>query len=137
MPISDESDLFWQGLKERRLLFQTCRDCGGHRFPFRMSCQHCGSFEHCPTESGGRGFVYSYTVVERPLLSGFDEPYTVVLVEVDEGVRYLGLYEPDRDKAPFVGMRVKAHLNPDRKIQVSFAPEAANPDGALRSQGGG
>ena len=100
-----------------------------------MSCQRCGSFEHCLTESEGSGFIYSHTVVERPLLPGFDEPYRVVLVEVDEGVRYLGLYESDVDEDPVVGLRVKAQVNPDQKVQVSFAPEAANPDGALPSRG--
>lgn len=131
----DDRDLFWQGLKERRLLFQTCRECGGHRFPFRMSCQRCGSFDHCLTESEGRGFIYSYTVVERPLLPGFDAPYTIVLVEVDEGVRYLGLYESEANEAPVVGLRVKAQVNPDQKVQVSFSPEAAEPDGTLHSRG--
>lgn len=135
MSICDDSDLFWQGLKERRLLFQTCLECGGHRFPFRMSCRRCGSFEHCLSESEGNGVIYSYTVVERPLPPGFDEPYRVVLVEVDEGVRYLGLYESDVDEAPIVGLRVKAQVNPDQKVQVSFAPEAANPNDALHSRG--
>lgn len=135
MSISDDSDLFWQGLKERRLLFQTCCECGRHRFPFRMSCQRCGSFEHCLTESEGSGFIYSYTVVERPLLPGFDAPYRVVLVEVDEGVRYLGLYEHEANEDPVVGLRVKAQVNPDQKVQVSFAPEAADPGGTLHSHG--
>lgn len=123
MSISDDSDLFWAGLNEGRLLFQTCRACGAHRFPFRMSCSRCGSFEKDLTESKGCGFVYSYTVVERPLLPGFDEPYTVVLVEVDEGVRYLGLYAGDVDASQLIGSRVRARLNPGQRVPVSFAPE--------------
>lgn len=127
MSICDDSDLFWQGLKERRLLFQTCLECGGHRFPFRMSCRRCGSFEHCLTESKGSGIIHSYTVVERPLPSGFDEPYTVVLVEVDEGVRYLGIYENEANEDPIVGSRVTVQLNPDKQVQISFVPQAATP----------
>ena len=100
-----------------------------------MSCQRCGSFEHCLTESKGSGFIYSYTVVERPLLPGFNAPYWVVLVEVDEGVRYLGLYEHEANEDPVVGLRVKAQVNPDQKVQVSFAPEAADPGGTLHSHG--
>ena len=123
MSISDDSDLFWTGLTEQRLLFQTCRACGLGRFPFRMSCQGCGSFEKELTESKGIGFIYSYTVVERPLLPGFDEPYTVVLAEMDEGVRYLGLYAGQVDQSTIIGSRVRAHLNPDEQVQVSFAPE--------------
>jgi len=125
MSISDDSDLFWAGLNERRLLFQTCGACGANRFPFRMSCSRCGSFEKDLTESKGCGFVYSYTVVERPLPPGFYEPYTAVLVEVDEGVRYLGLYVGDLDLSKLIGSRVRARLDPDAHVQVSFAPEGS------------
>lgn len=100
-----------------------------------MSCQRCGSFEHCLTESEGSGIIYSYTVVERPLLPGFDEPYTVVLVEVDEGVRYLGLYENEAGADPVVGSRVTVQLNPDKQVQISFVPQAANPDSAGHRSG--
>ena len=121
--LRDDTDLFWNGLEEGRLLFQRCRDCGLARFPFRMSCAGCGSAENSVVESGGSGVVYSCTRVERPLPPGFSEPYTVVLVEVDEGVRYLGLYDSE-EETPEIGVRVQAHVSPGNRVPVSFRAES-------------
>ena len=121
--LRDDSDLFWNGLEEGRLLFQQCRDCGLARFPFRMSCAGCGSVENSLIESGGSGVVYSCTRVERPLPPGFSAPYTVVLVEVDEGVRFLGLYDSE-EETPEIGVRVQAHVNPENRVPVSFRAES-------------
>ena len=121
--LRDDTDLFWSGLEEGRLLFQRCRDCGLARFPFRMSCAGCGSVESKLTESGGSGFVYSCTRVERPLPPEFPDPYTVVLVEVDEGVRFLGLYDAE-EETPEIGARVQAYVNPENRVPVSFRTES-------------
>lgn len=122
--LRDDTDLFWSGLKEGRLLFQHCRNCGRARFPFRMSCAGCGSVECELAESGGSGFVYSCTRVERPLPPGFSEPYAVVLVEMDEGVRFLGLYDGD-GAMPAIGTRVQARVNAENRVPVSFRADSA------------
>lgn len=93
-----------------------------------MSCAGCGSVENDLAESNGSGVVYSCTRVERPLPPGFSAPFTVVLVEVDEGVRFLGLYDSD-EGMPAMGTRVQACVSPENHVPVSFRaePEAGNP----------
>ena len=121
--LRDDRDLFWSGLQQYRLLFQRCCDCGLARFPFRMSCAGCDSTESDLAESEGRGVIYSCTRVERPLPPGFSQPYTVVLVEVDEGVRFLGLYDSE-EETPAIGTRVQAYVNPENRVPVSFRTES-------------
>jgi uncharacterized OB-fold protein len=51
-------------------------------------------------EASGRGRIYSYTVIHRPPSPAFEEdvPYTLALVELEEGVRLMSQIvgiEPD------------------------------------------
>jgi uncharacterized OB-fold protein len=52
-------------------------------------CPGCGSFDWGWARSTGRGTVYSWTTIERPMHPAFADavPYAVVVVEMDEGVR--------------------------------------------------
>jgi len=40
-------------------------------------------------DSTGRGTVYSFTTVHRPQRPEFDVPYTVAIIELDEGFHML------------------------------------------------
>lgn len=76
---------FWDAAREHRLLIQRCLACGKHQFYPRPYCIRCeGEVEW--VESTGRGTVYTKTDVhvETP---GLVPPYTVAIVELDEGVR--------------------------------------------------
>jgi uncharacterized protein len=46
-------------------------------------CRSCGSVDLGPEEVSGRGVVHSYTVTHFPL-PGFEPPFAVVLVELEE-----------------------------------------------------
>jgi uncharacterized OB-fold protein len=84
---------YWEGAAAGKLMLQRCRSCGKHQFPPDISCVHCqaDTFDH--VEMSGRGRVFSFAVVDRPLHAGFVEavPYVVALVELDEqeGLRVL------------------------------------------------
>lgn len=41
-------------------------------------------------EASGKGRIYSYAVHHRPALPGFDSPFIIVLVELEEGPRIVG-----------------------------------------------
>lgn len=73
-------------LSAREVLgFQACRSCSGAVFPPRGRCSHCGVDALTWRSSGGRGTVYSTTV-----LSPRDKPsFAVVLVDLDEGYRMM------------------------------------------------
>ena len=84
-----------------------CSDCGGFSFPPRADCPEClsGSFEF--KEVSGRGTVYTHsTVAAAP--TGFDDiaPYTVVVVDLEEGGRLLAWIGDTIDEVE-IGMPVQ------------------------------
>ena len=120
--IKDQSDFYWESLSGGRLVFQYCLSCGEKRFPFRMSCSRCGSFEHAIEQSAGAGVVVSHTRVEKPLIGTFTKPYHVVLVELDEGVRMLGVLK-GTVSAPLIGRRVVASFSSESPSLLCFIPD--------------
>ena len=82
---------FYRWCAQGELRFQRCEDCGRHRHVPRELCAHCASSKWVWARSSGRGMVFSWTDVVRPLHPAFaeDAPYAPVIVELDEGVRML------------------------------------------------
>lgn len=85
--ITPDTEFFWNGLRENRLLIQRCGGCGRLRHPPRPMCPHCRSLQWDTIESSGRGSVYSYVMPHEPKFPFFNYPYVVALVELEEGVR--------------------------------------------------
>ncbi len=83
------SEPHWAGCREGRLRVQRCLDCGGHIFIPQPVCTHCTSDALEWVDSTGRGTVYSFTTVHRPPRPEFDVPYTVAIIELDEGFHML------------------------------------------------
>ena len=88
--ITRDSEFFWEGLKEHRLLAQRCVRCRQLRHPPGPMCPNCHSLEWETEPLSGRGTVHSYVIVHQPQLPGFNYPLPVVLVELEEGVRLVG-----------------------------------------------
>jgi uncharacterized OB-fold protein len=86
---SIDSKPFWDGLKDRRVMLQTCDNCGLIRHYPRPVCDYCYSMEVNWTEASGRGAVYSWTQTHHPFHDGFrgEVPYILVMVDLAEGVR--------------------------------------------------
>jgi uncharacterized OB-fold protein len=85
--ITPDTEFFWNGLRESKLLIQRCGGCGQLRHPPRPMCPNCRSLDWETIESSGRGTVYSYVMPHEPKFPFFDYPYVVALVELEEGVR--------------------------------------------------
>lgn len=85
--ITPDTEFFWNGLRQNKLLIQRCAGCGQLRHPPRPMCPHCRSLQWEAIPSSGRGAVYSYVVPHEPKFPFFEYPYVVVLVELQEGVR--------------------------------------------------
>lgn len=83
--ITHDNEFYWEGLRQRKLLFQSCN--GRLRHPPGPMCPETGSLEFDIVEASGRGTIHSFVVVHQPKLPGFDYPLPVVLVELEEGVR--------------------------------------------------
>ncbi|WP_197415625.1 MULTISPECIES: Zn-ribbon domain-containing OB-fold protein [Mycobacteriaceae] len=113
MPAPDDvSGFFWNAAAEHRLVLQRCGSCRTLQYPPEVCCSRCQAQDFEPAEVSGRGFIYSYAVVDRPLHAGFIDalPYVVVLVELDEqpGLRILtNLVGVPDGTALSCGMRVE------------------------------
>jgi uncharacterized OB-fold protein len=88
---SVESKPFWDGCKNHQLLLPRCNSCGHCWFPASATCPKCLSTEWKWTKSSGRGKIYSFGVYHRLYHKGFEAeiPYTVVVVQLEEGPRIL------------------------------------------------
>jgi uncharacterized OB-fold protein len=82
-----DSQFFWDGVKDGRLLIQRCATCGALRHPPRPMCPHCHSLTWDTLESSGKGTVYSFVMPRHPQLPFFDDDYIVALIELEEGTR--------------------------------------------------
>ncbi|WP_433374677.1 Zn-ribbon domain-containing OB-fold protein [Streptosporangium sp. CA-115845] len=85
--IDQENEFFWEGVKLGELRVQQCDSCRCLIHPPLPHCASCGSFELGYRSVSGRGTVYSHATVHRPLVPPFTEPYSVVVVELAEGIR--------------------------------------------------
>jgi uncharacterized OB-fold protein len=83
---------FWSGCCRHEIRLQRCRSCARARFSPRPGSPWCGALEFDWFTASGRGRIYSWTVVHRPTLPGFEAlvPYAAVLVELDEGPFLVG-----------------------------------------------
>jgi uncharacterized protein len=87
-----DSEAFWQACNDHRLVLPSCVTCS-HLFYYpRQMCPRCGGADLDWREVSGRGRVYSFTHVEVSFYGPMwepDLPYTVVLVDLEEGPRML------------------------------------------------
>lgn len=110
MPMPDHvTSTFWDAARDGKLMLQRCPDCNEYQFFPQSYCRRCLSENLEWKESSGKGKVYTYTVVHRPPSAKFQDetPYTVALIELDEGVRMMSNIvgvSPDEVR---VGMNVK------------------------------
>ncbi len=100
---------FYRYCKEHELRFQRCTGCGAWRHLPRPMCGECGSFDYQWARSSGRGTVYSWITVVQPLLPAFNDavPYSVVLVDMEEGVRMVAMLQDTAPEALRIGMPVE------------------------------
>ena len=80
---------FWDAAQRHELRLQRCDDCGTFRFYPRPMCPQCHSMSATWALCSGRGTVYSFTVVRRPLARWFKSrmPLVCAVVELEEGPR--------------------------------------------------
>ncbi len=83
-----ETAHFWEGTRLGELRLQTCRACGHTYFPPRPFCPACASKEVEVIRASGRGSLHSYVISHLPA-PGFEPPYTIAVVKLDEGPKML------------------------------------------------
>ena len=99
----------WRLKKQRySLVGETCPHCDGKIFPPRDVCPHCGGEAKTPYGFSGRGKVFSFTMMQdAPAGYEAQAPYTVALVQLDEGPVITAQLTDLGDQAVEIGMPVE------------------------------
>jgi uncharacterized OB-fold protein len=93
VPVPDEDDAeWWSLLQQGRLTVVACDACGARWSRSLPLCPYCGSEQVSLVDTTGQGTVYSWVTVRRALDPAFVDsvPYTVVVVDLDDGGRING-----------------------------------------------
>ena len=83
-----ETAHFWQGAKNGELRLQRCRACAKTYFPPRPFCPSCSSPDVEVFRASGRGRIHTF-IISNFRSPGFTPPYSIAVVELDEGPRML------------------------------------------------
>jgi len=117
-------------LKDGRIMASRCRACDAQAFPPRADCDACLSPDFEWVEISGRGTVHTFTtIVAAPAGFERDAPYTVGVVDLEEGGRALAWFGDSIAPAAIaIGMPVQLvpRIEEDGEaIRVVYAIEPA------------
>ena len=116
---------YWRGAEAGVLVVQRCGACGRIRHYPRVLCDRCWSADVEPVQADGRGTVHSWTVTHHVFAPEFadDVPYTLVTVDMREGVRVLGRLDGDVDPALDLPVRIGFRPGIDGVPVPHFRPD--------------
>jgi uncharacterized OB-fold protein len=130
-PVGADSAPFWEATREGRLLVQWCITCDRAIFYPRSFCPYGDGGDTLEWRTAsGRATVHAVTVEQNPAATGATfsggEPYTVALVDLEEGVRMLTNVVGCPPDAVHPGMAVRVVWEPlsDGRQLPLFAPDA-------------
>ncbi len=79
---------FWEGTTLKELRLQRCKACQKAYFPPRPFCPECSSSDIEIFKATGKGRIHTF-IVSRFRSPGFETPYSLAVVELDEGPRMM------------------------------------------------
>ena len=97
---------WWEAAREHRLVAQKCTGCSSLRHPPGPICPDCSDTASEWVELGGRGTVYTFTVVHQQFVPA-DVPYVVIAVDLPEGVRIVSNLVGADPRDVHIGMPVE------------------------------
>ena len=100
---------FWDATNEDKLLYQFCDSCQTPQFVPSSVCRNCYTTDIGWRESKGKGEVFTFSVVHRGPNASFkgDTPYTIALVDLEEGFRVTANVLNCAPEDVYIGMPVK------------------------------
>ena len=101
---------FWDGVKEGKLLLQKCKSCGSFLNPPRPMCPQCQSVEQEWVPPTGKGKIYSWVTYQESPHPAFKAPYSVALIELEEGVRLVSNMVDTKPEEFEIGMPVEVRF---------------------------
>lgn len=83
---------YWQATNNGELKIRKCQSCGSLQFPPREMCIHCHTQDFDWITVSGNAKLFTLSPSITPSFPAFkdDAPYTIVIVELEEGPRMLG-----------------------------------------------
>lgn len=100
-----KSAAFFDAAAQDRLVIRRCVGCGQPLPPEAVVCTTCAGTDLEWIPAAGTGRLASYTVVHRAPHPAYRVPYTIGIVELDEGP---WLYARVKAESPAVGLPVRA-----------------------------
>ncbi len=97
---------FWEGIDNNKLTLQKCGDCGAWGHTPTPMCPECHSVKREWAELSGKGIVYSWVTYHESPHPSFKAPYSVVLVELEEGMRMVSNLVDVKPEEIEMGMKV-------------------------------
>lgn len=104
-----ETEAYWQGCKDHKLLIQSCGNCGTFQFYPRCICTNCISDNLNWVTASGRATIISYTIMHRSVSKAYcvDGPQVLAIVRLEEGPQMMShVVECDEEKLS-IGMAVE------------------------------
>ena len=126
-----DDQFFWDAVADGHLVFQRCAACGTLRHPPAPMCGECHSVEWDTQESLGTRVTSTRGSSRTTRPSPTPSPRIVVLVELDEGIRFvsnlLGVDAGDVRN----GMEVALSIEPVDDVVAPAVPAGGRPVSAL------
>lgn len=109
------SQPYWDAAAAGTLKLQRCTQCGAIRHYPQLLCSHCYSQGVEWIEASGRGTVHSWTVCHHAFHPAFkaDLPYTLLIVDLEEGPRAMGRLDPASAAKLRLGLPVRIAFGDD------------------------
>ncbi len=82
--LTSDNEFFWTSGADGKLRFLCCTECGYFVHPPGPICPRCLTKTLEPRPVSGRATVATFTINVQPWIPGFDPPYVVAMVEIDE-----------------------------------------------------
>lgn len=129
-----ESESFWTGGLDDRLLIHRCRGCGRFFHPPGPVCWRCRSREVGPEPVSGRATVAAFTINRQSWLPGFPPPYVVAMVELadEPDVRLITNVVDVAVEDVQIGLQVEVFFEEWEGTDGNVALPLFRPDGGKR-----
>jgi uncharacterized OB-fold protein len=110
--LTQDNRFFFEGAAAGVLLVRRCNTCARIQHPPLPMCPVCNGITWTPESLSGRGTVYTYTVTHHPRFDGFQTPFVVALVELEEGPRIVSNVVGVDPALVHIGMAVRVEFVP-------------------------
>ena len=82
--VTAENEHYWKGGARGELCFLRCGECRTYVHPPSPVCPECLSKQLAPAAVSGRARLLTWTVNHHPWIPGFEPPYLIAIVEIEE-----------------------------------------------------